>query len=108
MFSSDIRHNEENYEDWPFSVKPPEGYEKAVALFPSYKKRNVYVNWENAEGKINSFRIGEEDCNGGERVQWWKMPLPEGRYFTYIHNGFQDAFAIDDEQNLWVWGYFLD
>ena len=66
-FSSDIRHNEENYEDWPFTVKPPsEDWKKAVKAFPSYKMPVVYVNWEKNDGTIRSFRVGYKDsCEYG-------------------------------------------
>ena len=69
--ANDIKHNDENYEDWPITVKSPEGYDKAVAVFPAYKRRCVYVNWKNADGKTDSFRVGENDCFGGSTSEWW-------------------------------------
>lgn len=61
QFSSDIKHNEENSEDYPFTIEAPEGFTKAVKAFPNYKMNTVYVNWQDGEGKIRSFHIGESD-----------------------------------------------
>jgi hypothetical protein len=70
-FNSEIRHNAENYEDWPFTVDPPAScWIKAVKAFPSYKMRLVYVNWQKDDGSIRSFRVGDQDTETGESGKW--------------------------------------
>lgn len=49
-FSSEIRHNNENYEDNPFRVSLPEGYKKAVKLFPAMKGHRLYANLAKEDG----------------------------------------------------------
>ena len=56
---SEIRHNDENYEDWPFTLKPPaEEWKKAVAVFPSMKMQLLYCNWKKEDGTVRTFRGG--------------------------------------------------
>ena len=43
-FDSSIRHNNENYEDHPFTLSFPEGFPKAVKLLPCHKYMKIYVN----------------------------------------------------------------
>jgi len=77
-----MRSNDENYEDWPFKVPAPEGYNFALKAFPSYKMFCVFVNWKDDAGKIRSFRIGAADTDSTERTgQWRELDLPEGGHF---------------------------
>ena len=61
-FDSSIRHNNENYEDWPFYLDAPAAcWTKAIQVFPAYKNNTIYVNWKKDDGSIGSFRVGQSD-----------------------------------------------
>jgi hypothetical protein len=77
-FDSNMRQNDENYEDWPFKVPAPNGFDKALKAFPSYKMHNVYVNWQKtASTTVRSFRIGSTDSDNGDAAGLWKeLDLP--------------------------------
>lgn len=77
-FDSDMRQNDENYEDWPFKVPAPDGYCKALKAFPSYKNHCVYVNWQkNGSDEVRSFRIGAPDIDDYDMSGKWKeLDLP--------------------------------
>ena len=108
-FNSEIRHNAENYEDWPFTVDAPAPcWIKAVKAFSSYKMKLVYVNWEKDDGSIRSFRVGEKDTETGESGKWHQLALPEGRYFKKIVAVRQQAWGICDQDKLWIWGNEID
>ena len=54
-FDSSIRHNNENYEDYPFFVDPPEGYKKAIDAWACMKAEVVNVLFEKENGDQDVF-----------------------------------------------------
>ena len=102
-FASSVRHNNEDYEDHPFRVDPPEGYAKLVKIHPVMKGHRIRANYEKADGTRRTFEIGETRDNAGN---WNELALPAGRHFTKAIGPAWSAFsAIDDEQRLWLWDY---
>ena len=105
QFDQSLRANDENYEDWPFKVTAPEGYNFALKAFPSWKNDCVFINWKNDTGKIRSFRIGEADTDCSETANKWReINLPNEGYFTHISSTRRFAYGICNQKKLWVWG----
>jgi len=95
-FHDDIRHNNENYEDYPFRVDPPEGYKKAVKLFPFIKGQHIGANFQKDDGTVRSFILSE--------YRWKELTLPEGRLMKkMICPSMFGMSGIDDEGRLYLW-----
>ena len=78
MIPDQIKDKTNDDHEYQFALKPPEGYEKAVQVFTSFKLHMVIVNWKNEDGKIHSWRA--EQLMSGE--VWVKYDLPDDGYFT--------------------------
>ena len=110
----ECRSNRENSEGYPFQLKMPEG-QLAKKMWAHEKYNTMWVNCVDSSGRTKTFAGGQERQLGTDTDShghsFAPLAVPDGTYMIQITAHYDSTFAIDNKNNLWLWGsnrYFND
>ena len=111
-YLSRCRENSQRDEDYPYLIKMPDGYKAKKVFCSTDNYSNAWILAEDSNGKRVTFSVGQDydmaGCNGSSSCEEpTKLSVPDGTYMTFIESQGRHVMGLDQDNNLWQWGYTL-